>query len=320
LEALGCTTDFASISCSDLDQRLGKFYVEAAPKPNQSRAKQMAAEQANEYTKNSFKSIRSAINRHFQDLGRDIDIVRGKEFRASNNILDGKLKKNLQEGLVRPTKHKEVITNNEMEKISTYLYGEVNPVVLRFRVWFLLAIQFVSRGLEFHQQLKMDSFVIKADENGDEYVKLSHDTKQKNWQGGIDASENPKEKRMYAVPSARDKCFMPSLLLFLSKTDRNATSLFNTCSKKALGNPEDESVWYTAVPIKQYQFTRFMADISKNAKCTTNYTAHCLRATAIQCMNDAGFEIKHIMHMSGHKNESSVRSYNGIVPQIKKRP
>ena len=68
LEALGCTTDFASISCSDLDQRLGEFYAEAAPKPNQSRAKQMAAEQANEYTKNSFKSIRSAINRHFQDL------------------------------------------------------------------------------------------------------------------------------------------------------------------------------------------------------------------------------------------------------------
>jgi tyrosine-protein phosphatase YwqE len=78
---------------------LGTFYAEAAPKPNQSRAKQMAAEQANEYTKNSFKSIRSPINRHCQDLGRDIDIVRGKEFRVSNNILDGKLKKNLQEGV-----------------------------------------------------------------------------------------------------------------------------------------------------------------------------------------------------------------------------
>ena len=280
----------------------------------------MAAEQANEYTKNSFKSIRSAINRHFQDLGRDIDIVRGKEFRASNNILDGKHKKNIQEGLARPTKHKEVITNNEMENISTYLYGEVNPVVLRFRVWFLLAIRFVSRGLEFHQQLKMDSFVIKTDENGDEYVKLSHDTKQTNWQGGIDTSENPKEKRMYAVPSARDKCPVQSLLLFLSKTDRNATSLFNTCSKKALGNPENESVWYTAVPIKHYQFTRFMADISKNEKCTTNYTPHCLRATAIQCMNDAGFEIRHIMYMSGHKNESSVRSYNRDCSTDQKRP
>jgi hypothetical protein len=75
---LNNTTNFASISCSDLDQRLVKFYAEAAPKPNQSRAKQMAAEQANEYMNNSFKFIRSSINRHFQDLGRDIDIVRGK--------------------------------------------------------------------------------------------------------------------------------------------------------------------------------------------------------------------------------------------------
>jgi hypothetical protein len=50
-------------------------------------------------------------------LGRDIYIFRGKEFRVSNNILDGKLKKNLQEDLAKPTKHKEVITNNEMEKI-----------------------------------------------------------------------------------------------------------------------------------------------------------------------------------------------------------
>ena len=118
------------------------------------------------------------------------------------------------------------------------------------------------------------------------------------------ASTRPKIPR-YAVPSARDKCPVQSLLLFLSKTDRNATSLFNSCSKKALWNPENESVWYTAVPIKQYQFTRFMADISENAKCSTNYTAHCLRATAIQCMIDAGFEIRHIMHMSRHKNECS---------------
>jgi hypothetical protein len=53
-----------------------------------------------------------------------------------------------------------------------------------------------------------------------------------------------------------------------------------------------------------------MADISKNSKLEHNYTAHCLRATTIQGMNDAGFEVRHIMHMSGHKNEASVRSYN----------
>lgn len=270
----------------------------------------MSSEQTSEYQKNSYKSIRSAINRHLQDLGRDIDIVRGKEFRSSNSILDGKLKKNLQEGLARPTKHKEIINTADLEKISTYLYENFTPVALRFRIWFLLSIQFVSRGLEFHEQLKPNSFVFKTDENGHEYATLSHSTKQKNWQGGIDTADGPKEKRMYAIPDLGQKCPVNSLKLFLAKTDPNATSLFNHCVKKALSSPEEEDVWFSNVPVKQYQFSRFMSDISKNAKCSTSYTAHCLRATAIQGMNDAGFEIRHIMHMSGHKNESSVRSYN----------
>ena len=53
-----------------------------------------------------------------------------------------------------------------------------------------------------------------------------------------------------------------------------------------------------------------MADISKNSKLEHNYTAHCLRATTIQGMIDVGFEIRRIMHISGHKNEASGRSYN----------
>jgi hypothetical protein len=66
----------------------------------------------------------------------------------------------------------------------------------------------------------------------------------------------------------------------------------------------------SAVPCKQYQFSKFMPDISRNAGCSPRYTAHCLRSTAIQALNDRGFELRHIMFMSGHQNEASVRSYN----------
>ena len=38
-------------------------------------------------------------------------------------------------------------------------------------------------------------------------------------------------------------------------------------------------------------------------------TVYFLRATAFQGMNDAGVEIRHIIHMIGHL-ESSVRTYN----------
>lgn len=62
-----------------------------------------------------------------------------------------------------------------------------------------------------------------------------------------------------------------------------------------------------------------MSDISKNAKCSKSYTAHCLRATAIQGMNYAGLEIRHIMHMSGHKNESLIRSCNRYCSTAQKK-
>ena len=57
------------------------------------------------YHKNTLKNIRSAINRHLNDIGRSVDIVRDKEFKPANQTLDGMLKKMTQIGASRPTKH-----------------------------------------------------------------------------------------------------------------------------------------------------------------------------------------------------------------------
>ena len=118
---------------------------------------------------------------------------------------------------------------------------------------------------------------------------------------------------MYAVPNSEKilSCeAVKTLSDFISKTDPKASSLFHCCSKPALTSPNDERIWYEDTPIKHYQFARLMHDISRNAKCSTTYTAHCVRATTIQEMNNTGLELRHIMYMSGHKNKTSVRSYN----------
>ena len=106
------------------------------------------------------KNIRSAINRHLKDLDRDLDIVRDKEFRKSNDIIDGKMKQNLSLGLSRPTKHKDAIQFNDLMKISTYLVSEENPVILRYRVWYDISLHFATRGLAFHQQLTPNNYFI----------------------------------------------------------------------------------------------------------------------------------------------------------------
>ena len=59
------------------------------------------------------------------------------------------------------------------------------------------------------------SFEFKNDENG-EYITLSHDTQQKNFQGGIRSAEAPSDKRMYADDT--ECCPVKMLKLLLEKT------------------------------------------------------------------------------------------------------
>ncbi len=53
-----------------------------------------------------------------------------------------------------------------------------------------------------------------------------------------------------------------------------------------------------------------MKNISKQAGLTKAYTNHSIRATAVTILDKSGFEARHILAVSGHKNESSIRSYS----------
>lgn len=69
------------------------FYTEVQPKPDFNGEKEN--KMSNEYHKNTLKGIRSAINRHLSDIGRDMDIVHDKAFKQANGALAGKLKQNM---------------------------------------------------------------------------------------------------------------------------------------------------------------------------------------------------------------------------------
>lgn len=263
--------------------------------------------QTQHYHKNTLKNIRSAINRHLQDIGRPINIVHDTMFKSANRTLDGMLKAMTQSGASRPTLHKTVLNPHDLEKISSYFKAApFSPIVLRQCVWFNLSVHFVSRGLEFHHQLRLDSFEFCNDGDA-EYVVLRHETQQKNFQGGLQSDEAPADKRLYAIPDS-PLCPLKMLRLLMSKTEKGATQLFNVCLKDALSCPSACDIWYTSKPLQKQSFRCFMKDISKSAKCQNSYTPHCLRATAISAMNDAGFEARQIMFMSGHRSEASLKS------------
>ena len=79
--------------------------------------------------------------------------------------------------------------------------------------------------------------------------------------------------------------------------DPNSNSLFNHCSKPAISSPQNKSIWFSSIPVKQYLLSRFMGGISKNAQCIKTFTAVCLRATAIQGMKGLFFGSKFKLYL-----------------------
>ena len=62
-----------------------------------------------------------------------------------------------------------------------------------------------------------------------------------------------------------------------------------------------------------------MKIISEDAGLTKIYTNHSIRATCLTRLDSAGFEVRHIQAVSGHKSEESIKSYSKLCPDNKKR-
>lgn len=53
-----------------------------------------------------------------------------------------------------------------------------------------------------------------------------------------------------------------------------------------------------------------MKVLSEKYKLSKSYTNHSLRATTITLLDEEGFEARHIMSISGHKSETSIKHYS----------
>jgi hypothetical protein len=229
--------------------------------------------------------------------------VHGSEFKEANGILDGLIKLRSRLGLESPTKHKAVIEMEDLEKIYVYLKGaKKSQIILRHAVWYFLTIHFVSRGMEFHYQLEINSFKFHEDESG-KYVTLEHDTLQKNHQGQIIRNDGCNlEKRMYATYDPHC-CPVELLRLMINKTESTASHLFNHYYRDAILD-SNTFKWFSSKRLSKRSFARFLKEICIAAGVTKEYTPHCLRATAIAYLKDCRFQARHIMFMNDYKSES----------------
>ena len=70
------------------------------------------------------------------------------------------------------------------------------------------------------------------------------------------------------------------------------------------------SVWYDHKPLGINKLDNMMKEISQAAQLSRFYTNHLVRSTAITLWSNAGVPNRHIMAISGHRNEQSLAHYN----------
>ena len=149
-----------------------------------------------------------------------------------------------------------------------------------------------------------DSFVIKKDANSGEYVEMSISEKTKNYQGGLGAKADESDPKMFST--GMSNCPVKYFKMFLTVLNPNQTALSQKPKRNFL--PSDE-IWFKNLPIGVNKLGDMMKEISLAASLSKVYTNHCVSSTTIFALDEAGIPIHRIMQTSGHRSESSVKSY-----------
>ncbi|XP_049889953.1 zinc finger MYM-type protein 2-like [Epinephelus moara] len=258
------------------------------------------------YGISSYVRLRAGLNRYINEppISRSWNIMQDAEFTQANNVFKGVVKQIRRAGKDRTTHH-PAITPDQLILTHSAALRPDNPKGLLNKVWYDLQLHFGRRGKEGNRALKLDSFVLKTDENGAKYFTLSFNEETKNHKDPLERDRENRRGAMYEEPE-NHLCPVASLLKYLSKIPPDAKALY--LKPKMTAAPTD-NVWYTAAPLGVNALAQMLPKMCKEAGTQTVYTNHSLRATAIQKLSDAGLAAREIMTVSGHRSESSLKSY-----------
>ena len=133
---------------------------------------------------------------------------------------------------------------------------------------------------------------------------MGHKEMTKNYQG-LDVKDEECCGVMAAQPGD-PRCPVSSFRLYLSKLNKECDALFTYPKPKFLA---EENTWFTKKPMGENALSNWMAKLSKEANLSQRYTNHSLRATVATRLSRAGVEGRHIIKVTGHKHEASLKSY-----------
>lgn len=175
--------------------------------------------------------------------------------------------------------------------------------MLLHKVWFNIMLYFCRRGREGQRELRVHNFEVKSDDHGNKYIIQIGSEVTKNHQSDDDGVSGG---IMYANNNEPQHCPVRSFELYAAKSNGLCDALFQRPRDNYSVN---DDIWYENKPIGKNTLSGMMVTISKCADLSERYTNHCIRATSITILSEAGFNNRHIMSVSRHRNEGSISSY-----------
>lgn len=224
--------DVETYSASLLNETLREFYASV-----QSTA-------GREYSVASLMCLRAGINRHITKY----NIISDKDFKSSNAVFKSVLKRYRKNGKDTSVHHPR-ITESDLEKIrNAPALSPFTPTGLVRKVWFDIQLCFARRGREGNRNLSKESFVLRQDENGKEYLTLAHNPETKNHKDPTASDRENLRGFMFASPGD-PLCPVDSFKKYLSKCPENAGAFYLHPRRIPLCKLESTEVWFTREPM-----------------------------------------------------------------------
>lgn len=167
------------------------------------------------------------------------------------------------------------------------------------------------RGGELFSLLKRTDLEFATDENGAKYIVLKSDFVTINSKGGISSRECNTCGRI------KDATQVKAMHRHLAPLHPTQERLFQ---RVLPGLRSTTGPWFAEAPLGHNSLLQMMPLLSVRARLSIRYTNHCVRASVVTDLKDAGYSNHEVCAVPGYQNEASVQHYDRIDRPGSKRP
>lgn len=114
--------------------------------------------------------------------------------------------------------------------------------------------------------------------------------------------------------SDSDRCPVRSFLKYMRRLNPLCVNFFQKPRNEPI-----EDIYYNNMALGHNKLGSFMKNLSESAGLSRIYTNHSLRATTVHVLDSARIPSRHIMSVTGHKSESSLKTYSGQTDKHTKK-